>query len=396
MTINADAIPFTHSIKVGTGYNDSTSPWSIINPTQNINLYDYPIETECYFNLITFTNLANRSPLTVVFEFYKSGTTTILFKYVFDIPATSTSWGWYSVVAWIGHFAWEINGPGDYCCNISVLQNGLPKGVAKTTMHVTDTTPAIICTPGALKCIGLDLYVCNTAGTAWTLKQANSPTCATAGAEPNFLLDPKGWVAWFFISAWEAITGFIIGSFKTLLQNINNFQINFMAQLVLFIKDPLKTLHSWLDGVYVALSTLAGQITTGVKKWYDDNLKSTVDAIGVKLTGFRDWIGSGWDSLSAWWTTKSAEVGKWIDDQAGIFKRGWDNTFATWPDLFNTKMKELDDWRRGIVDDQSVLRKDAGNIVVAFLKGWFMEQITNYFNDLLKGLNNEFDNMKKK
>jgi hypothetical protein len=266
---------------------------------------------------------------------------------------------------------------------------------ANVTRTITLTSMPVICKAGDEKCIGADLYRCNDAGTEWVLKEANSKTCTLAGAEPNFLLDPKGWIAWFFVTAWERITGFVGGAFKVLLQSLNDFTINFMAQLVLFIKDPLTYLKKALDGVYATILSVAKQISDGIGKWYDDNLKGTIDAIGEKLAGVRDWIGSGWDSLVKWWETKSAEVGKWIDDQAGILRRGWDATFAQWPTIIGDKLAAFEKWRTEFIDAQSVMRKDEDNILIKFIKEWFMEQITNYFNDALKGLNDEFDKMKK-
>jgi phage-related protein len=180
----------------------------------------------------------------------------------------------------------------------------------------------IICTPGALKCIGPDLYVCNTAGTAWTLKTANSPTCAAGGSTPDFWNDPVGWVIGTITKSWEAMLGFVTGQFNLFLANLKNFQNNFATQLAAFIADPLKSLRGWLDGVYAGLSAIAGEVTKGITSWW-----ATTSA-----------------SVSSWIDGAVDGVTTWFNDQIGILKRGWDTTFATIPGLITNATAGFSAW----------------------------------------------------
>jgi hypothetical protein len=262
-----------------------------------------------------------------------------------------------------------------------------------TPPPVTPPPTTVICTPGALKCIGADLYVCNTTGTAWTLKTANSPTCAQVGGEPNFLADPKGWVAWFFLYSWELITGFLLGSFKTLLLNINNFTVNYMAQLVTFIADPVVKLKSWLNGVYVTVSSFISQINSGIVSWWTTTSKSVVDWINNAANGVRAWMNDqigilqrGWDNVTsgiqAWvndqigifqrgWENVTSGIQTWINDQIGILQRGWNATFGQIPGMITNAINTLRGWIDATVIALKVLIDAANKAVIQ----WFNDQL---------------------
>jgi hypothetical protein len=222
-----------------------------------------------------------------------------------------------------------------------------------------------------LKCIGPDLYVCNTKGTAWTLKTANSPTCAAGGSTPDFWKDPIGWVISVITQAWESMLGFVTGQFNLFLANLKNFQNNFMTQLAAFIQDPLKSLRNWLDGVYTTIASITGQIVDGIGKWYDDNLAGTIDTIQTTLTGVRDSVGGWWDGLGTWfdeqkiilqrgWDNTTNGIKTWFNDQVTILQRGWDNVSSDLKTWFN---------------DQKVILQRGWDKVSADTKTWFNEQM---------------------
>lgn len=184
--------------------------------------------------------------------------------------------------------------------SLNVTITGIVPPVPPPPTPPPPTPPTVICTPGALKCIGPDLYVCNTSGTAWILKQKNSPTCQIAGNEPNFFLQPQAWIAWFFVTAWEALTSFIIGGWKTLLLNIQSFQTNFMAQLVIFIQDPIKALKGWLAGVFLLVASFALEFAKNITVWWtatqvivkkliDDAVGTIGDISKIVLTVIDGW-----------------------------------------------------------------------------------------------------------
>lgn len=241
--------------------------------------------------------------------------------------------------------------------------------------------PSVICTPGALKCIGRDLYVCNTSGTAWTLKQANSPTCAAEGSTPDFWTDPVGWVIGTITKAWEAMLGFVSGQFNIFLNNLKTWQNNFAAQLAVFIQDPLKSLRSWLDGIYAGISAIAGEVTKGISSWWT-SMSSTV---------------------SKWISDASSSVTRWVNDQLGILQRGWDSTFATIPGIINNAIKGLSAWiDSGFKnigdwwDSASAGLWDAVNNAWRDFSGWIGQQWDNlgsWWNDQVKILQRGWDNV---
>jgi len=241
--------------------------------------------------------------------------------------------------------------------------------------------PPVICTPGALKCIGADLYVCNATGTAWTLKQKNSPTCTTGGQVPDFWTDPIGWVVGTITKAWEAMLGFVSGQFNIFLNNLKTWQNNFASGLAVFIQDPLKSLRGWLDGIYAGLSAIAGEVTKGISSWWDSTSKTV-----------SDWISSA-----------TSAVTTWVNDQVTILKRGWDSTFATIPTLINNAIKGLSAWIDSSFqnigrwwDSTSKGVWDAINGAWRDFSGWIGRQWDNlgaWWNDTVKTLQRGWDNI---
>jgi hypothetical protein len=206
--------------------------------------------------------------------------------------------------------------------SLTVIVSSAPTPPPPTPPPPTPPPPQVICTPGALKCIGPDLYVCNSSGSAWTLKTKNSPTCAAGGSTPDFWTDPVGWVIGTITKAWEAMLGFVSGQFNIFLNNLKSFQDTFMAQLAVFIADPLKSLRSWLDDVYASVSSIAGEVSKAIGSWWDDQVRI---------------LQRGWDN-----TVNG--VKSWANDQMGILERGWNSTFATVPSLINNAIKGLSAW----------------------------------------------------
>jgi hypothetical protein len=218
------------------------------------------------------------------------------------------------------------------------------------------------CTPGALQCFGVDLYECNAAGTAWTLKTANSPTCQPEGEIPDFWTDPVGWVISTITAAWEAMLGFVSGQFNLFLKNIKNFQDNFVTQLVDFITDPVVHITAWTAGLIPTLSDWWDGIVDGIRSWYDTNIKPTVDAIGTKVDGVKSWINTQATSLTKWWDDVSKNITKWIDDavkNANQWIKDFPTTIGDW---WKTASKDVMDAIGSVWDD---------------ISGWIGEQWDN-------------------
>jgi phage-related protein len=256
-----------------------------------------------------------------------------------------------------------------------------------------DEEPEIICTPGALKCIGPDLYVCNTKGTAWALKTANSPTCAAGGSTPDFWKDPIGWVIAVITQAWESMLGFVTGQFNLFLANLKNFQNNFATQLAAFIADPLKSLRSWLDDVYAGIQDIANEVTKSITEWWDSTATSVQswidDATGGITTWFNDQVKilqRGWDNvtsgLQTWfsdqigilqrgWNNVVAGIRTWTSEQIGILQRGWDQTFAKIPGMISTAVDALSIY----MNNQLKLMQDGWNNIVKGINTWVSDQL---------------------
>jgi hypothetical protein len=259
------------------------------------------------------------------------------------------------------------------------------------TLTVSLTASPVICTPGALKCIGVDLYVCNTAGTAWTLKTANSPTCKAAGAIPDFWVDPVGWVIGTITAAWEAMLGFISGQFNIFLNNLKNFQNNFMAQLVAFIADPVTKLKAWLAGIWTTLTTVVSEISKGITSWWASTSASVMSWINSAIKSANDWIANFATTISSWWTTASKSVMDWINaavkgvsDWATSFaasistwwngilpglQSGWNTITGSFQGLIDTAVSGIKTWAEGFI-----------NTLIEAIVGGF-------FNGVTKGIN---------
>lgn len=308
-----------------------------------------------------------------------------------DVPASGSKT--YYPTSTTTYTLQALSEAGGQSKSITVIVSSVSVPTTPTTPPVTPPSTTVICVPGALKCIGPDLYVCNTAGTAWTLKQANSPTCQAAAATPNFWVDPIGWVIAVITQAWEAMLGFVSGGFNLFLNNIKNFINNFSIQLAALIRDPLKTLRGWLDGVYIAVSSLVSQINSAIGSWWTSTSKTVVDwinnAVNAVKTWFNDQIGilqRGWDNvvagLSTWlndqiailqrgWNNVVSGIQKWFTDQIAILQRGWDLTFGRIPDLISSAIQTLRGWIDGIIAAIRIVIDTADK---AILK-WFEDQI---------------------
>lgn len=296
--------------------------------------------------------------------------------------------------------------------SLTVIVTALPPPPIPPPPTPPPPPPPVICTPGALKCIGADLYVCNTAGTEWTLKTANSPTCAGGGSTPDFWTDPVGWVIGTITKAWESMLGFVTGQFNIFLANLKSFQNNFGTQLAAFIADPLKSLRSWLDGIYAGLSAIAGEVTKGISSWWTTTSASVMKWINDSTSGVQTWFNDqatilkrGWDTtfatipglitnatkgFSAWIDSGFKNISEWWDDQAGILQRGWDDTFAKVPDLIGGAVDGVKTWVEGFVS--SFVEATTGSFFEGLTKGvkesghspLDVEKETK--NDILKGL----------
>ncbi len=255
--------------------------------------------------------------------------------------------------------------------------------------------PPVICTPGALKCIGTNLYVCNTSGTAWTLKQANSPSCKAASGIPDFWTDPIGWVIAVITQAWESMLGFVAGQFNLFLANIKNFQNNFMTQLVDFIQDPVVHVTAWVANLIPSIQSWIGEITKGISSWWASTSSTVMGWISGAVDGVRGWFADQLAGLTSWLDSTVEGVRSWFGDQIGNLQRGWDSTFIEWLGNLATWRQDFEDWKNSVdLDLNNWLSTKAGEISDS-IKDWFAEQVTGYFNDALNGLNEELDIMEK-
>jgi len=261
----------------------------------------------------------------------------------------------------------------------------------------------VICTPGELKCIGADLYVCNATGTSWTLKQKNSPTCTTSGQVPDFWTDPVGWVIAVITQAWEAMLGFVSGQFNIFLANVKNFTINYMTQLVAFIRDPVTTLRSWLDTAYATISAITGQITKGISDWWTTAQTTVKGWVDTAVKSANDFIKNFPSLLSDWWKSTSSSVGAWIDSAVksandwiknfpATISSWWSSTVSSVQGWIAGAVTSLQSWTNGLIAgvkdalaSASTAITNAWSSAVDGLSSWFSSAI-NDINDFLGGI----------
>jgi len=347
------------------------------------------IEHEIVRTRVDYSGSAVPSNTHLIFRWYNADTGVLLYTYSYSLtPGWTYFWG----MSWIGHRAdEEISKAGTYKVDVSC------GALFNYTMFfvITDTTPQpVICTPGALECHGTDLYVCNQAGTAWTLKQANSPTCQAGGQIPDFWNDPVGWVIGTITAAWESMLGFVSGQFNVFLANVKNFQENFSEQLAEFINDPIGHVRDWVEDIIPTLGDWWDGIVDGIGEWYDTNIGPAIDTMGEKIDDLRDWVGSGYDSLASWWQDIRVDIGSWIDDAvSGINEwiadfpatigAWWDDAITGITTWFN---EQIDILKRGwdvVVDDlgawwddQVEILQNGWDNVVSGMETWFDDQVT--------------------
>jgi len=88
-------------------------------PEQSIvsaDLINYPSDHEVCGAIIYLTGpFSNTSPIVVTFKAYNNDTGKLLWEGSYNIPTPTSQgwewWNWYNVKFWIGHAAWEIDGP---------------------------------------------------------------------------------------------------------------------------------------------------------------------------------------------------------------------------------------------------------------------------------------------
>lgn len=171
-----------------------------------------------------------------------------------------------------------------------------------TVTYVLTPMP-VICVPGAQKCTGVDLYECNANGTAWALKQANSPTCQAQGQTPDFWTDPVGWVIAVIAGAWASITGFVQSAFKILQRNVNNFMARYSTALVAFIKDPVGKITSWIGGTFAKISDVVSTVGSSISSWWSSTSSTVKGWINNAVAGINTWISDFSKNITAWWNS---------------------------------------------------------------------------------------------
>jgi hypothetical protein len=251
----------------------------------------------------------------------------------------------------------------------------------------------VICTPGALKCQGADLYVCNPTGTAWTLKQANAPSCKGGGQIPDFWTDPVGWVIGTITAAWESMLGFVSGQFNIFLANVKNFNENFSTQLADFMLDPAEHVKKWVEGLIPSLEDWIGDITIGIQDWWS-SMSSTVQTwISNAVAAANDFIKDFPGIIGDWWATVADDVGDWIDDAVsginqwikdfpGVIEKWWDETSSGIWDAINNAWADFSGWIGETWDnigawwdDQVEIIQRSWDNVVDGLGTWWDDQI---------------------
>jgi hypothetical protein len=336
VTVKFDFIPWAHKLYVGTGHNPDTAPWSIVNPTQNIDLKDFPKETECFYTLINFTNLSNRLPLNVAFVFKRVSTGETLFTYVHTIPATSTYWGWYSAIAWIGHFDWEINRPEDYSCDIHAKLGSSIEYNAQVVMHVADTTPSVYENPQLQTPEGLlgwiwDALIEPVLQAVRNWFNANVLPIWKLVSEKfmgflNWVLSLVGSVADFISEKIKGFLDWVTEGFKSFAKWITDIGGN----LVKWLQDNIGGILTWITDGFLGFVKWLGEIGGNLFNWLKDNIGSFLTWVTEGFLGFVKWLQEIGGSIVNYISESISSFVDWTQEQLGSIWKGLETLVGGW------------------------------------------------------------------
>ena len=358
MTIKSDVIPWAHKIYVGTGYKDTTTPWSIVNPTQNIDLKNFPSGTECFYTLINFTDLRITTPIKLTFIFIKMSTLKEVYSFEYVIPVPTTSWSWYSVCAWIGHFDWEINEPGDYKCRIVAAQGLIFKATAEVIMHVAagpaaTYTLTISTTPAncAVEVSGAGVFNSGPAGGVIIPNLKEGPYTITVSKElyttqtRSINLTSNMYQGFVLESTAMAPPGF--------LEWIWNLLINPIIQLI----------TKWFNESVLPIWKLISEKFLGFLDWVLNLAGSVADFIAEKIQGFLTWVTDGLKTFAKWINDIGGNLVNWLRDNIG--------GFFSW---ISEKFLGFVKWLGGIVGSIADYIKNAISSAIS----WVTEGLKNF------------------
>ncbi|MCK5504541.1 MAG: hypothetical protein KAJ10_05235 [Thermodesulfovibrionia bacterium] len=333
-------------------------------------LDDYPWFHEVLgFEFLIEERMEEGHGVGINYKYFDMETDHMFFENTKWVPEPSeegyTHWNWYRFRSWVGKVPWEVKQPMEIRVEIIFYRNNVPAETYTKFLHVLGTPPPpeVICTPGTTKCIGNDLHVCNAAGTAWDLLEANAQICQVSGGCPDFWTDPIGAVMCWILTGFDALLGVVQGGFATLILNTQNFLNNFGLQLSTFINDVKGGIESAVGGIVATMESVANSITTGLSDWWEAT-KDTVIS----------WMDTLWTNATDFWSAVAEEIGRW-----------WDDTWSNMTDFWNDFTKGINDWW----DDT---KKAVWDGLVSF-KNDLSDLITDKFTDFIgfiSGLTTDF------
>ena len=339
--------------------------------TNTVNLDNYSVNYEVLGAEIKVYHVLHDGHNTnVEITFIDKDTDKQLFKYSCDVPDPSStgdsSYPGYWVKAWIGHCDWEIPHAMNLVVHITVSSLEGENTVRDLFMTVNSSTPhpkPVICTPGEHKCTGSDLYVCNSEGTAWNLEAANSPICKPTGGCPDFWTDPVGAVYCWIITSIEATLQLTAVGFLTLIANINNFLINFGADLVLFINDPVTKIKDWMGDTWATITEVTSSISAGITAWWN-----TTSA-----------------NIGEWWNSATEDAVNWVNGIAG-----------TLGDIITHSWSEVTDMAWGTIEGFVNWTNEQLLSIWEGIQGWAGDMILGLIDSFQFGFNQGIEEQKNK
>ena len=188
---------------------------------------------------------------------------------------------------------------------------------------------------------------------------------------PDFWKYPVEAVLCWIIRSIEATLGMVSGGFITLLASLQQWSAAFTIEFWYFLQDPISSIKTWMNDVFVAIQNLSTQISSSISTWWNQ----TVIDVGVMITnattGFKSWIDERFTGINDWWADAQTVWGTFWDERIqGV--ENWINDFLTkinnW---YNSKIQPT-------IDAINSSLTDAANWIKGFptlLSTWWNDRI---------------------
>ena len=208
---------------------------------------------------------------------------------------------------------------------------------------------------------------------------------------PDFWADPVGAVTCWIIKSIEATLGLVSGGFLSFITYLQQWSAGFTIEFWYFLQDPISSIKTWMNGVFVTIQDLFGQISSSISTWWT---QAVID-VGIMITnatiGFSSWIDERFTGINDWWADAQTVWGTWWEERLSGLE-DWINDFSTkvnnWYnsniqptiDAIQSRLNDFGDYIKGIPD---VLGQWWQDRIIEF--GVWIVEATAAANDFIAG-----------